>query len=410
MATSAAGCWGTPPGRCGPRTKLSGLQLQGGKLAARALAALAASFLAKAAAWAPCARPCTRSGLQGCSVGGPPWPRCLATRTAVGGRTAELVQSPAPAAVTAELVAQVAEAAEGRASTLGKQLVSLRNQLRDPAEAEEWLNKGNSLLGLPRGQWRRGLKQVDVPDYTQLDPSGMPVTMRVELDPDKDFQENAKLCFKQARKITRGTEKLTPLIQESEESQRRWQAEAAKAAAWKQELAAGDALSAESNDGLQQLYEAMIEENIIKRPPPPAPPADPEEEARVAFKRKYGKDIDCFRSPGGHEVVVGRSSKTNEYVSLKLAKGDMVWFHTDDRIPGSHVLIRASWDTVAEEDIEFAAKIAAHHSKAKDSLLAPVMYCQGHQVRKMKGAPLGAVSITGNAKQILVKPGLPDED
>merc|ERR1711957_521914 len=119
-----------------------------------------------------------------------------------------------------------------------------------------------------------------------------------------------------------------------------------------------------------------------------------------------GKDIDCFRSPGGHEVIAGRSSKMNEYVSLQLAKNDMVWFHADGRIPGSHVLIKAPWDNVADEDIEFAAQIAAYHSKARERGIAPVMYCKGHQVRKIKGAPMGSVSIKGDKFAISVEPKL----
>lgn len=315
-----------------------------------------------------------------------------------------------PAVLPEEVLAEVAEVAESMAVRMQKQLVSLKNQLKDPKEAEEWQNKGNSLQSMPRNKWRRGLTQVEVPDYSQLDENGMPLIMVVELDPDKDFQENSKLCFKQAKKIIRGREKVAPLVEKCQADEKRWWADAAKAARWKEELAASGKLSEAAAEGVLQLYSQMVDEQVIKPPPPPPPPPDPEEEARLAFKRKYGKDIDCFRSPNGHEVICGRASRTNEYVSLKLAKGDMVWFHTDNRIPGSHVLIKAPWDSVTDEDIEFAAKIAAWHSKAKNDLQAPVMYCRGHQVRKIKGTPLGMVSISGNTYQIMVKPGLPADE
>jgi len=147
---------------------------------------------------------------------------------------------------------------------------------------------------------------------------------------------------------------------------------------------------------------------VLKPPPPPEPELDPEEAKRRALRKKYGKDIDCFRSPGGHEVVAGRSSKMNEHVSLKLAKGDMPWFHTDCGIPGSHVLIRAPWDSVTEEDLEFAAKIAAYHSKGKNDLSVPVMYCRGAQVKKIRGAKQGQVTVSGNSYQIFVAPELPE--
>merc|ERR1719313_1227147 len=84
----------------------------------------------------------------------------------------------------------------------------------------------------------------------------------------------------------------------------------------------------------------------------------------------------------------------------------MMWFHTDGKIPGSHVLIRAPWDEVADEDVQFAA----YHSKAKLQRHVPVMYCKGHQVRKIKGTPQGMVTTTGNTFQIIVDPSLPEEE
>ena len=41
--------------------------------------------------------------------------------------------------------------------------------------------------------------QVQVPDYSKLGEDGLPLSLTVDLDPKKDFKQNAKLCFKQAR-------------------------------------------------------------------------------------------------------------------------------------------------------------------------------------------------------------------
>ena len=41
--------------------------------------------------------------------------------------------------------------------------------------------------------------EVSVPDYSRLGDDGLPLELTVELDPKKDFKQNAKLCFKQAR-------------------------------------------------------------------------------------------------------------------------------------------------------------------------------------------------------------------
>ena len=47
-------------------------------------------------------------------------------------------------------------------------------------------------------EWDFVRTEVEVPDYSQLGDDGLPLYMTVELNPKKDFKDNAKLCFKQA--------------------------------------------------------------------------------------------------------------------------------------------------------------------------------------------------------------------
>mmetsp|Transcript_90250 Transcript_90250/g.273956 ORF Transcript_90250/g.273956 Transcript_90250/m.273956 type:complete len:394 (+) Transcript_90250:1-1182(+) len=384
------------------------LQARLGNLARRraslcAWGVVAAALFARAPPLLPHAR-------RLCFLGGTWRLRCEHGRThLVAMRTLEVPVEAAAPLLASDVVDQVANAAQRMVKSTSARIIHLRNQIKDPSEAEVWHSKGMSLTALPKNQWRRGLTEVEVQDYSSLDGNGLPLTRVVELDPKKDFQKNAEICFKQARKINNAIVKVTPLIEESEQQLQQWEADAARADRWRAECAAGGELTTVAKQDLLRLYEAMLDQGVIKRPKPPPPPPDPAEVARLAFKRKHGKDIDCFRSPNGHEVVAGRSSKMNEYVSLKLAKGDMMWFHTDNRIPGSHVLIRAPWDEIQDEDVEFAAKIAAYHSKAKEKMLVPVMYCRGHQVSKIRGAPTGQVTIKGNAYQTMVQPALPEE-
>lgn len=306
-----------------------------------------------------------------------------------------------------DVLADVEAAVAGAVKKSEGKLRGLQGQVKDPAEAAVWQNQGDMLMSAPKGKWRRGLTEIEVPDWSQLDEEGNAITMRIELDPEKDFQQNAKLLFKKAKKIKRAGERLGPLIAEFEKELDRWEETREQIDAWKSEQVNG-ALSDEAVAGVRTLYDEMVTKGIIKRPVE-IESVNVEKAAKQAFKRKYGKDIDCFRSPGGHEVICGRSSTTNEYVSLKLAKGDLVWFHTANRIPGAHVLIKAPWDTVGDEDIEFAAKIAAYHSKSKNARHVPVTYCRGEQVRKIKNTPRGQVTINGNTCEIFVDPELPDD-
>mmetsp|Transcript_2020 Transcript_2020/g.5849 ORF Transcript_2020/g.5849 Transcript_2020/m.5849 type:complete len:176 (-) Transcript_2020:232-759(-) len=135
-----------------------------------------------------------------------------------------------------------------------------------------------------------------------------------------------------------------------------------------------------------------------------------------ACRRKYGRGIDCYVSPGGFEVLCGRTAATHEVVSLEIAmdNDDFVWLHAGGGIPGSHVLILADWGEVSRADIIFAAKLAAHFSQfAKvgggKKKKAPVEYCRASQVQKKKGTPKGQVFLMGAVQSINVEPGLPIE-
>merc|ERR1712070_744830 len=117
-------------------------------------------------------------------------------------------------------------------------------------------------------------------------------------------------------------------------------------------------------------------------------------EPAARLRRKYGKEVDCFLSPSGHEVVVGRSASANERVSFELTLPNGFWFHADSGVAGSHVAILCPASEVhALEDVEFAAAICAWHSKARNTTNAAVCYCCGGQLTK--GGKLGQVMIMG---------------
>lgn len=337
--------------------------------------------------------------------------RHLGTIPSVVQRATCVEAPPAPAvALDADVAGEVASASNEMVKRLRNSIEVMQKQIRDPAEAAELQSKGDALNTMPKNKWHRGLKEIEVPDYSRLNEDGTPCLMRVELDPKKDFHANAKLCFKQAGKILRGIEKVGPLVAEKKEQLELWQNRATAATDWQAELSKGGSLSIEAQTSVAEFREELMDLGLIRRPPQEAP-HDPEKEAELKafrFKKKYGKDIDCFRSPSGFEVIAGRSSDKNEHVSLKLAKGDMMWFHTDNGIPGSHVLIKAAWDEIEDEDIEFAASIAAYHSKGKESFHVPVMYCRGGEVKKMPGSKKGSVYTTGKKYQITVQPKLPE--
>ena len=89
----------------------------------------------------------------------------------------------------------------------------------------------------------------------------------------------------------------------------------------------------------------------------------------------------------GFTLLIGRNNKENDYLSLKYAKPNDIWFHTKD-IHGSHgiLVIKSISSKLTEEILQKCAKIVAKHSKAKLSSNVPVDYCKAKFVKKPSGS------------------------
>ena len=93
-----------------------------------------------------------------------------------------------------------------------------------------------------------------------------------------------------------------------------------------------------------------------------------------------------FKSPGGFEVWVGRSSKENDLLT-RMAHSEDLWFHAQG-LPGSHVILRTQGQPAALPDLLYAAQLAAYYSKARGEKNVPVDYTsKKHVWRPRKAAP-----------------------
>ena len=98
----------------------------------------------------------------------------------------------------------------------------------------------------------------------------------------------------------------------------------------------------------------------------------------------------------GYTVLVGRNNKENDYLTCKFANKNDIWFHTKD-IHGSHVILKANPNETIPDDILFeVAKLAAQHSKAKNSSHVPVDFCKVSFVKKPSGSKPGYVIYSNN--------------
>jgi predicted ribosome quality control (RQC) complex YloA/Tae2 family protein len=104
------------------------------------------------------------------------------------------------------------------------------------------------------------------------------------------------------------------------------------------------------------------------------------------------------------QLIIGRSSTQNEYVSFKLAQPHHLWFHVRG-FPGSHCLLRIEHGyVVSQAELEYAADCAAYHSQARGNSKVEVTYCRAANLRKPKGAPSGTVMITKQEGTVIGRP------
>ncbi|PKL41883.1 MAG: DUF814 domain-containing protein [Candidatus Riflebacteria bacterium HGW-Riflebacteria-1] len=115
-----------------------------------------------------------------------------------------------------------------------------------------------------------------------------------------------------------------------------------------------------------------------------------------------------YQPAAGFIIIAGRTSKDNEFISLKVAAADDLWFHVRG-MPGSHVLLRSlNGEEPDKKLVEMAAAVAVWHSKGRNGGVTPVSMTLARNVSKPSGSPKGTVSIR-NEKIIKVRPAILSE-
>ena len=95
-------------------------------------------------------------------------------------------------------------------------------------------------------------------------------------------------------------------------------------------------------------------------------------------------------TPGGLVIQVGRNHLQNDWISLRQARPGDLWFHAQE-CPGSHVVLKASNGLAEEIDLQLAADLAAHFSRAKGNQRVPVMMVPTSNLQRIPGAGPGTV-------------------
>ncbi len=101
--------------------------------------------------------------------------------------------------------------------------------------------------------------------------------------------------------------------------------------------------------------------------------------------------IMSLTTAAGHEILVGRSAKSNDRLTREVAARHDWWLHAEG--PGSHVVLRnpRRLEQPPPDALAAAAALAAWFSKGRSAAKVEVHWTQARRVRKPRGAPAGAV-------------------
>lgn len=223
-------------------------------------------------------------------------------------------------------------------------------------------------------QISKGMDRIELIDYYMDPPAMRTIPLDVRLEPS----ENAQIHFKKYAKLKKAVIELKQHILET------------KSDIDYLEHVLTMLENSEDKKVVDEIREELIRQGFIK--------------GRIAKKpsKSAKPSITTYISSGGFEILVGKSSQQNDYLTTKLASNKDIWLHTKD-IPGSHVIIRTGGQTPDAQTLYEAAMISAYYSKAKNSSNIPVDHTLVKNVSKPNGAKPGMVIYVAN-KTLFVTP------
>jgi predicted ribosome quality control (RQC) complex YloA/Tae2 family protein len=246
--------------------------------------------------------------------------------------------------------------------------------LENHGKAEKWKHFGDLLLANISTAERKGNK-VRVIDYFDDE---TPV-IEIEVAENLSLSEAAERCFKKYTKARNAKKEISKRLQIVDLEIKRIK---------------------EKKERLEKAIELENPETIDgflgkKRQQPPK-----SKKGKAPLATSVARE---FISSDNFEILVGKRSKDNDYLTFRIAKSLDTWLHAAD-YPGSHVIIKnPNRLEIPSKTLIEAAQLAAFYSKAKKESKVAVHYTQKKFVNKPKGAAAGLVRLA-SFKTILVEP------
>jgi len=199
--------------------------------------------------------------------------------------------------------------------------------------------------------------------------------IEIKLDPTKSPVDNLEKYFKKYKKLRTGLDKIDELLPDAENR----------------------------SMALEELYDELNE--IISGETPADSDVLDEASERISalgiaprrkFKgrRQVNQGPRRYRSSDGFELLVGRSNRENDQLTIRMARGNDIFLHAAG-FAGSHVIVRVPRGKTAPlATLLEAAHLAAHFSKARDAGRMDIHYTPRKHVSKPKGARPGLVHLS----------------
>lgn len=257
--------------------------------------------------------------------------------------------------------------------------INIQKRELEKCEDREQLRIKGDLLQANLYRIERGAESVTVENF--YDEINAPI--EIKLNPAISPAQNAQKYYKDYNKAKTAQQVLTVQIKKAED-----------------ELVYLDSLRdtlsrVKSEKELNQIRLEFMEQGYIKQ--------------NKSMKKKPAQLPPLeYKTSDGFRVLVGRNNRQNDQLTMKTANNRDIWLHTKD-IPGSHTIVETMGKEISDTAIIEAARIAAYHSKAKDSTNVPVDYTLVKYVSKPVGAKPGMVIFTNN-RTVYVDPKLPSDD
>lgn len=260
---------------------------------------------------------------------------------------------------------------------LEKKIALQKEQLSDSLDSDEKKLFGD-LVMQEMYRIKKGDLSVEGTDYS----SDPPRVYRIALDPTITPAQNAQNYYREYTKKKTSRLKMLEQIRIAEEEMR---------------YADSVTASLETATGaleLEQIREELSHWNYGRRLV---------SSLKKPKKRKDKPKPRETKSPNGFSVYIGMNNLQNDTVSTVLSAKEDLWFHIKN-YHGSHVLLKAEPNrSFQNEDIEFAASLAAYYSELKNEVRAEVDYTLVKFIKKPNGSKPGFITYK-NHTSVIVEP------